>query len=357
MGTITQIKNASGKTTYRAQVRIMKDGKTVYSESKTFERKPAATAWLRNKEVELAKPGALDKNKVEDPTIQKVIERYLSEIQRDIGRTKRQVLKSIAASDFAQIKCSEVTSADILAYAKSLGTLPQTVNNYLSHLASVFSLARPAWGYPLDMQVMADARTVGKKLAITGRSYQRDRRPTLQELDMLLEYFGHYELKNPNKAMPMRHIIVFALFSARRQEEITRIQWEDLNEAKSTIIVRDMKHPGEKIGNDVRVELPPEALKIILKQPKKDACIFPYNSKTISSYFTRACIVLGVEDLHFHDLRHEGVSRLFEQGRTIPQVASVSGHRTWTSLQRYSHIEQEGDKYAGWRWLKELGLN
>jgi hypothetical protein len=41
--------------------------------------------------------------------------------------------------------------------------------------------------------------------------------------------------------------------------------------------------------------------------------------------------------LHFHDLRHEGISRLFEMGRTIPQAASVSGHRSWASLQRYSH--------------------
>jgi integrase len=55
--------------------------------------------------------------------------------------------------------------------------------------------------------------------------------------------------------------------------------------------------------------------------------------------------------LHFHDLRHEGISRLFEMGRSIPQVAAVSGHRSWQSLQRYSHIRQTGDKYAGWKWL------
>jgi integrase len=55
--------------------------------------------------------------------------------------------------------------------------------------------------------------------------------------------------------------------------------------------------------------------------------------------------------LHFHDLRHEGISRLFEIGRTIPQAASVSGHRSWSSLQRYTHIRQTGDKYAGWKWM------
>ena len=58
------------------------------------------------------------------------------------------------------------------------------------------------------------------------------------------------------------------------------------------------------------------------------------------------------ERLHFHDLRHEGVSRLFEMGRTIPLAASVSGHRSWSSLKRYTDIRQTGDKYEGWKWMK-----
>ena len=66
---------------------------------------------------------------------------------------------------------------------------------------------------------------------------------------------------------------------------------------------------------------------------------------------TRACQQLEIKDLHFHDLRHEGVSWLFEMGRTIPQVAIVSGHRSWSSLKRYSHLRQAGDNFAGWKWL------
>jgi integrase len=71
----------------------------------------------------------------------------------------------------------------------------------------------------------------------------------------------------------------------------------------------------------------------------------------ISTNFTRACQLLGIIDLHFHDLRHEGISRLFEMGKTIPQVAAVSGHRSWSSLQRYTHLRQTGDKYVNWKWL------
>jgi len=79
--------------------------------------------------------------------------------------------------------------------------------------------------------------------------------------------------------------------------------------------------------------------------------IFPYSTDAISAAFTRACKTLEIGDLRFHDLRHEGVSRLFELGMTIPQVATVSGHRSWNSLQRYTHLRQTGDKYTGWRWL------
>jgi integrase len=80
---------------------------------------------------------------------------------------------------------------------------------------------------------------------------------------------------------------------------------------------------------------------------------FPANTDAISAAFTRACKFLRIEDLHFHDLRHDGVSRLFELGWNIPQVACVSGHRSWASLKRYTHIRQRGDKYAGWKWSAE----
>jgi integrase len=68
----------------------------------------------------------------------------------------------------------------------------------------------------------------------------------------------------------------------------------------------------------------------------------------------RACQLLDIVDLHFHDLRHDGVSRLFEIGRNIPQVAAASGHRSRASLKRYTHLRQTGDKYAGWKWLSVL---
>ena len=145
-------------------------------------------------------------------------------------------------------------------------------------------------------------------------------------------------------------------FSTRRQEEITRISWIDLDTEGSRVLVRDMKNPGEKIGNDTWCDLPQEALQIILSMPRTSDEIFPYSTDAIGAAFTRAGQFLEIDDLHFHDLRHDGVSRLFEIGLNIPRVASVSGHRSWTSLKRYTHLRQTGDKYAGWKWLPIVTL-
>jgi integrase len=127
------------------------------------------------------------------------------------------------------------------------------------------------------------------------------------------------------------------------------LRWNDLDEDR--ILVRDMKHPGDKKGNHVYCELPSEALAIVKSMPCDEPRIFPYSTDAISASFTRACKILGIDDLRFHDLRHEGISRLFEMGRTIPQVAAVSGHRSWTSLKRYTHIRQGKDKYENWKWM------
>lgn len=55
----------------------------------------------------------------------------------------------------------------------------------------------------------------------------------------------------------------------------------------------------------------------------------------------RVILNAGLADFHFHDLRHEAISRLFEMGLTVPEVASVSGHRTLAQLMRYSHANQQ----------------
>jgi len=219
------------------------------------------------------------------------------------------------------------------------------------NLSGVFRLAGPKWAYPLNSHALKDARTVARDLKQTGKSRGRTRRPTIEEIDQLITYFVESYAGHPD-SIPMASVIVFALFSTRRQEEIATITWRDLEqEPRKRVLVRDMKHPGQKIGNDVWCDLPDEAMRVVLSMPRVDQRVFPYNHRSISSRFTRACKALGIDDLHFHDLRHEGVSRLFEMGETIPHVAAVSGHRDWKSLQRYTQLQQKGDKWKGWNGL------
>ena len=262
---------------------------------------------------------------------------------------KAQVLKTIKYSDLGETKCSNITSQTLVSFARTLNenVEPQTCGNYFSHLSNIFTVAAPAWGYSLSRQEFDNAVTVMKKLGLIGKAAERSRRPTLEELDRLMEHFGQIQHHRPS-SMPMQKIVAFAIFSTRRQEEITLFRWDDLDEDR--ILVHDMKHPGDKKGNNVYCELLPEALAIIKSMPRAEPQILPYSTDAISASFTRACRFLAIEDLRFHDLRHEGISRLFEMGRTIPQVAAVSGHRSWNSLKRYTHIRQSKDKYENWKW-------
>ncbi len=351
MGTIIGRTRKDGSMAFTAQIVIKKRGAIVHRESQSFERKQAANAWIVKREAELKRPDGLERK--DDPTLSAVIDRYSAESKSAVTGTKAQVLKTIKNSDLSETKCSDISSQTLVSFARELtqSVEPQTCANYFSHLSNIFTVARPAWGYPLSRAAFEDALTELRKLGLIRKSSERNRRPTLEEVDRLMEHFGRIRDHRPS-SIPMQKIVAFALFSTRRQEEITLLRWDDLDVDR--ILVRDMKHPGDKKGNDVWCELPPEALAIVQSMPRITPEIFPYSTDAISAAFTRACRFLGIEDLRFHDLRHEGISRLFEMGRTIPQVAAVSGHRSWSSLKRYTHIRQGQDKYTDWKWLNLL---
>jgi integrase len=357
MGTIITRKRANGKS-YLAQIVRHRDSK-VARENRTFHDVKTAKAWIRQREAELDNPRAFKAATQGAKTLGDAIDRYLGEVA-DIGKTKSACLAAIRRHSIASMACADIGSEDVVAFAGTISAVtglanpaPSTVGNYLAHLAGVFAIARKGWGYPLDVEAMKDALFVLRKTKAVTKSEKRERRPTLDELNALLDHFEERQQRAPSSA-PMVDIIVFALFSTRRQEEITRITWADFEPSTgkhpARVLVRDMKNPGAKKGNDIWCELPIEAEAIIKRQPRNGDCIFPYGVDGISAAFTRACKLLAISDLRFHDLRHEGVSRLFELGWNIPHVALVSGHRSWASLQRYAHLRQRDDKFAGWRW-------
>lgn len=346
MGTITQ-RTTKGGIVYTAQIRLKRSGKVIHSESRTFERKAHAQKWMTAREAELQKPGAI--NEGPDPTLSVVIRKYLDESTARMGTTKRRVLEAAAAAKVGELKCSDVTSVELVKWVNGMQKCgPATRRTYVSHLSPVFRIAQAAWGYPLDKQQIEDARVVLNDLGTTAKSKERTRRPTLAELNKILEYFQAVKQRQAD-GVPMVTLIVFSIFSGRRQGEICQILWKDVEAGR--VLVRQMKDPKNKATNNVYCDLTPEAQRIVDAQPRTSDRVFPYNAPSVSTIFTRACTFLGIEDLTFHDMRHEAASRLFEMGWTIPHVAAVTGHKTWQSLQRYSHVRQTGDKYKDWKWL------
>jgi integrase len=337
-----------------AKIRIKRDG-IEYKESMTFDRKAAANAWIIKREDELNQPGAIQATQKPAGTLADAIDKYIETSLKAIGRTKAQVLEAIKAYPIAGMGCKAIMSTHIVELADALlegGRQPQTVGNYLSHLQSVFSIAPAAWGFELDEEEYKKALKALKRLGKVSASEKRDRRPSLEEINAIMELYQQRQEQRGEDMAPMTHIVAFSLFSTRRQEETTRLFWADLDPIGRRVLVRDMKNPGEKKGNDVWCDLPGPAWDIIQAMPRVSDRIFPFNGPSLSASFTRICKLLHIEDLHFHDLRHEGISRLFEMKTDIPHVAKVSGHRSWNSLKRYAHINQTGDKYADWPWLK-----
>ncbi len=77
------------------------------------------------------------------------------------------------------------------------------------------------------------------------------------------------------------------------------------------------------------------------RRPGPREFIFPYDPKSVGAAFTRACRILGIKDLRFHDLRHEAASRLFELGYEIHEVAQFTLHDSWNELKRYANLRPE----------------
>ncbi|WP_170358650.1 tyrosine-type recombinase/integrase [Ruegeria arenilitoris] len=358
MGTIVERKNKSGGK-YRAQV-IKKDkGKIVLSKSATFARRSTAAAWIKRIEREF-KAGTFINNQ-SHTSVGELIDRVVKLNRKDMGKTKCQVLDTIKRFDVANYDVTSLRTADLVEFATevaegkhgSAARSPATTANYLSHLSGCLKLAKPAFDIRFNKQILEEARETTTALGITGKSKKRTRRPSMVELDAIMGAFADREAHD-SRAIPMSKIVPFAIFSARRQAEITRILWDDYSREHATVLVRDMKDPGEKEGNDVVCELPPQAVEIIESMPRVSDRIFPFHKDVIGRQFTGTCKFLEIRNLRFHDLRHEAASWLIESGRTLAQAMSVTGHKSWSSLQRYSHMKTIGNKYDDWRWLSEV---
>jgi len=329
MASIRKYTLADGTVKYQCEIVIKKDGIVVHRESKAFLKSKLAKDWGMRREVELQETSVYSKTTY--LPLKDVIARYIKEYRPE-GRTKNSDLRALMNREIASIDVHKLDAKDLIKHVRLRNEecQPQTAGNDLVWIGICIRGVAGIIDLKLDMTIFDTARSVLHAEGLIASSNQRERRPTKEEIWKLARYFS-------GKQTPMLHIIYFAIYSARRQSEICRLEWDDLRADDRTCMLRDLKDPRKK-GIKKRFKLPRSAYKIIMRQPKTDKRIFPYNSKTIGKYFTDACKVLGIIDLHFHDLRHEGTSRLFELGLSIQQVQLITLHSTWSTLQRYSNM-------------------
>jgi integrase len=154
----------------------------------------------------------------------------------------------------------------------------------------------------------------------------------------------------------MHLVIWYAIYTCRRQDELCNLLITDYDEANQQWKLRDIKHPDGSEGNNKFGHLEPLAIDMIPEFLKPDVrermalmdhdqrMLIPVQAQSVSSTFTRACQICGIEDLTFHDLRHEGATRLAENGFTIPQIQMVTLHESWNTLKRYVNMKKRGKR-------------
>jgi hypothetical protein len=206
MATYTQRPRKDGTVAILVQIVRTIDGKR-YTESKAFDKRKTAEAWAKNREAkierEIAAGKAPKKRSARRVTLGDAIDKYIQESMAEVGKTKAQVLRTIRDEyKISEMACEAITAPDIVAFVKELHKRPDlssagTALNYLSHLAAIFCIARPMWGFALDAGAMNDARTVCSKMGLTAKSGKRERCPTLAEMDALMTYFTDTSAADP----------------------------------------------------------------------------------------------------------------------------------------------------------------
>lgn len=316
---------------WRAQVR--RKGHAV--QTKTFGSRILAERWARQVEgdIEAGRAGVAPSSTV---TMRELIARHQVEIGalKPFGRNKSDVLIRMAELLGDEVAVA-LTTERLVRYIRADRQIKGvTAAIDLTYLKGVLRVARALWAVPVRPEVVDEARDVLRYTGSLERSQERDRRPTLDEIDRIKGWLdGRSQSLTPT-------LIDFVLDSCfRPPSEIVGLRWDDIHHADRTIIIRDRKDPRRKLGNHMTVPLLGRCYEIIQAQPRTSERIWPVNGKSWSSLFPRACHALGIEGLTLYDLRHEAISRLVETGKySIPEMMLVTGHRDPKQLMRYTQL-------------------
>ena len=130
-------------------------------------------------------------------------------------------------------------------------------------------------------------------------------------------------------------MVLFAIETGMRRSEILSLNWENISFENKIATLEFTKN-----GSSRMVPLSSLALAVLINQRQERMPIpFPINDNTFRLAWDRLRNRAGITDLRFHDLRHEAISRFFEKGLSIAEVAAISGHKDPRMLFRYTHLD------------------
>lgn len=288
--------------------------------SKTFTKKAIAERWARQVEEDLelrAVTPAADRT-----LLSALIDKYLLEITpRKRARQSEASHLRIVSSHLGHHHLSALTAQVVLDYVDvRIGQVgADSVRKELGKLAVVIDAGIALWGVDLPTNPVRTAKGVLKVTKTLAPGVRRDRRLTAAELEILL-------------ASHIGRLVEFAIETAMRCGELAGMLPEHID--GDVLAILKTKTDTPRI-----IPLSPRARQILAGlEMAPGVPVWGLRPQSMSRAFMRICDGAGIVDLRFHDLRHEGASRLFEAGLSIQEVASITGHADWESLKRYTHL-------------------
>ena len=311
--------------------------------SKTFRTKRDAEDWSRRTEDEMVRGVFITRSPSERLTFEAALKRYMSEV----STTKKLKTQSSEAGSakhlekfFGKYSLAAISSELVASYRDhrlAEGKANNTIRIELALLSHLFTIATKEWGLGITYNPVVNIRKPSP-------GEGRDRRLSVEDQKLLIE-----KVKLHSNPM-LGWIVMIAIETGMRQSEILNLRRSNVDLKSRVARLNDTKNDSSRTVPLTRVAtqvfqtamnnpLRPEGLDLIFfGEPGKDGTRSPYQFKKIWGDIKTE---LGFVDLHFHDLRHEAVSRLVEAGLSDQEVASISGHKSMQMLRRYTHLRAE----------------